>query len=197
MSFRRRSSQPITWLILTNKTVQENTDKQTQYKSEKVDNLKYSRTKLPWFSCLLQHSARKRGGLILRRPRATRGLSQQNRSYRTRPRVRSVLGTRSCRHALCPAGRTARPACSLCTASTGSVSAASGHAIRCSRLWNRQHNNRRSAPLKLWPYGAIQICLLLLLLLLLLDIRLCFYVHCWPLVGQLKYKPPCKIRAVL
>ena len=29
-SFRRRSSQPITWLILTNKTVQENTDKQTQ-----------------------------------------------------------------------------------------------------------------------------------------------------------------------
>ena len=43
-SFRRRSSQPITWLILTNKTVQENTDKQTQYKSEKVDNLKYSKT---------------------------------------------------------------------------------------------------------------------------------------------------------
>ena len=25
--------------------------------------LKYSKTKLPWFSCLLQHSARKRGGL--------------------------------------------------------------------------------------------------------------------------------------
>ena len=41
-SFRRRSSQPITWLILTNKTVQVNTDKQTQYKSEKVNNLKYS-----------------------------------------------------------------------------------------------------------------------------------------------------------
>ena len=56
-SFQRRSSQPITWLILTNKTVQENTDKQTQYKSETVDNLKYSKTKLPWFSCLLQHSA--------------------------------------------------------------------------------------------------------------------------------------------
>ena len=50
-SFRRRSSQPITSLILTNKTVQENTDKQTQYKSEKVNNLKYSKTKLPWFSC--------------------------------------------------------------------------------------------------------------------------------------------------
>ena len=69
-SFRRRSSHPITGLILTNKTVQENTDKQTQYKSEKVDKLKYSKTKLPWFSCLLQHSARKRGGLILQRPGA-------------------------------------------------------------------------------------------------------------------------------
>ena len=52
-------------------TVQENIDKQTQYKSEKVNNLKYSKTKLPWFSCLLQHSARKRGGLILQRSRAT------------------------------------------------------------------------------------------------------------------------------
>jgi len=40
---------------VTNKTVQENTDKQTQYKSEKVDNIEYSKTKLPWFSCLLQH----------------------------------------------------------------------------------------------------------------------------------------------
>jgi len=69
-SFRRRSSQPITWLILTNKTVQENTDKQTQYTPEKVNNVKYSKTKLPWFSCLLQHSARKRGGLILQRSRA-------------------------------------------------------------------------------------------------------------------------------
>ena len=72
-SFRRRSSQPITWLILTNETVRENTDKQTQYKSDKVDKLKYSRTKLPWFSCLLQHSARKRGGLILQRSRAHTG----------------------------------------------------------------------------------------------------------------------------
>ena len=45
----------------------------TQYKSEKVNNLKYSKMKLPWFSCLLQHSARKRGGLILQRPRAHTG----------------------------------------------------------------------------------------------------------------------------
>ena len=72
-SFRRRSSQPITWLILTNKTVQENTDKQTQYKSEKVNNLKYSKTKLPRFSCLLQHSARKRSGPFYNAPEPTRG----------------------------------------------------------------------------------------------------------------------------
>ena len=78
-SFRRRSSQTITWLMLTNKTVQENADKQTQYKSEKVSNLKYSKTKLPWFSCLLQHSARKRGGLILQRSRAQRGGLMQER----------------------------------------------------------------------------------------------------------------------
>ena len=50
--------------------MQENADKQTQYKSEKADNLKYSEAKLPWFSCLLQHSVRKRGVLILQRRRA-------------------------------------------------------------------------------------------------------------------------------
>jgi len=44
--------------------------KQTQHKSEKVKNLKYSKTELTWFSCLLQHLARKRGRLILQRPRA-------------------------------------------------------------------------------------------------------------------------------
>jgi len=32
-------------MLLTNKTAQENTDKQTQYKSEKVNNLKYSKNK--------------------------------------------------------------------------------------------------------------------------------------------------------
>jgi len=52
--------------------------KQTQYKSEKVNNLKYSKTKLPRFSCLLQHSARKRGGLIQQRPRAHTGQSASN-----------------------------------------------------------------------------------------------------------------------
>ena len=77
-SFRRRSSQPITWLILTNKAVQENKHAKTKYKSSKADKLKYRKTKLPWFSRLLWHSARKRGGLILQwyqrwAPKPTRG----------------------------------------------------------------------------------------------------------------------------
>jgi len=65
--------------------VQENTDKQTQYKSEKVNNLKYSKTKLPWFSCLLQHWARKRGGLILQRRRTHTGRDNTLPSRRLRP----------------------------------------------------------------------------------------------------------------
>ena len=64
------------------KTVQENTDKQTQYKSEKVNNLKYSRTKLPWFSCLLQHSVRKRGGLILQHSRAHTGQQEGHPAWK-------------------------------------------------------------------------------------------------------------------
>jgi len=38
---------------------------QTKHNPEKANNTKYSRTKLAWFSRLIQHSARKRGGLIL------------------------------------------------------------------------------------------------------------------------------------
>ena len=90
-SFWRRSSQPITWPILTNKAVQENKHTvtkykhrqenkhaKTKYKSDKADKLKYSTTKLPWFSRLLRHSARKGGGLILQwyqtwAPKPTRG----------------------------------------------------------------------------------------------------------------------------
>jgi len=33
----------------------------------KADNVKHGTTKLAWFSRLLRHSARKRGGLILQR----------------------------------------------------------------------------------------------------------------------------------
>ena len=71
-SFWRRSSQPITWLILTNKTVQENTDKKLNT-NQKSKQPKIQQTKRPWFSCLLQHSARKRGGLILQWSRSPHG----------------------------------------------------------------------------------------------------------------------------
>jgi len=37
----------------------------TKHNPEKANNAKYSLTKLPWFSRLLRHLARKRGGLIL------------------------------------------------------------------------------------------------------------------------------------
>jgi len=37
----------------------------TKHNPEKANNTKYSKTKLAWFSHFLQHSARKRGGLIL------------------------------------------------------------------------------------------------------------------------------------
>ena len=68
--------------MLTNKTVQENTDNMNSVQSEKVNNLKYSKTKLPWFSCLLQHSASKRGGLILQRSRAHTGPKVTRIMYR-------------------------------------------------------------------------------------------------------------------
>jgi len=43
---------------------------QTKYNSIK-QTTQNSKTKLPWFSCLLKHSARKRDGLILRCYRAS------------------------------------------------------------------------------------------------------------------------------
>jgi len=46
-SFQRRSSQPITWLILTNKAVQENKHTETKYKSDKVNNLKTAKQNYP------------------------------------------------------------------------------------------------------------------------------------------------------
>ena len=56
------------------KTVHENTDKQTQYKSEKVNNLKYSKTKLPWFS-VASYNTRPGNevGLFYNAPKPTRG----------------------------------------------------------------------------------------------------------------------------
>jgi len=40
---------------------------------KKPTNTKHSKTKLPWFSHLLRHSARKWGGLIIQRSRAHTG----------------------------------------------------------------------------------------------------------------------------
>jgi len=37
----------------------------TKHNPEKANNTKHSRTKLAWFSRLICHSAKKRGGLIL------------------------------------------------------------------------------------------------------------------------------------
>jgi len=39
---------------------------ETKHNPEKANNTKHSKTKLPWFSRLLRHSARRRGWLILR-----------------------------------------------------------------------------------------------------------------------------------
>jgi len=48
-----------------------NTDNtESKHNQEKANNAKYSKAKIPWSSHLLQHSARKRGGLILQRSRA-------------------------------------------------------------------------------------------------------------------------------
>jgi len=45
--------------------IQKTQNTQIEYNSEKANNAKYSKTKLPWFSHLLRHLTRKWGGLIL------------------------------------------------------------------------------------------------------------------------------------
>ena len=52
---------------------------ETKPNPEKANNAKYSRTKLAWFSRFLQHSARKRGGLILQRSWAHKGPATTNK----------------------------------------------------------------------------------------------------------------------
>jgi len=47
---------------------------ETKHSAEKANNAKHSETKLPWFSRLLRHSARKRDGLILQKRHAEIGL---------------------------------------------------------------------------------------------------------------------------
>jgi len=60
------------WKIRTEDRSKTDTIK-TKHKPEKANNTKHSKTKLPWFSRLLRHSARKRGGLILQCTQAHMG----------------------------------------------------------------------------------------------------------------------------
>jgi len=46
---------------------------ETKHNPEKANNTKHSRTKLAWFSHLIQHSARKWGLHVLQRSRANMG----------------------------------------------------------------------------------------------------------------------------
>jgi len=49
----------------------------TKHNPEKANNTKHSRTKLSWFSRLICHSARKRGGLIIQSSHAHTGLAKR------------------------------------------------------------------------------------------------------------------------
>jgi len=49
----------------------------TKHNPEKANNTKHCKTKLAWFSHLIRHSARKRGGLILQAPEPTGGAISQ------------------------------------------------------------------------------------------------------------------------
>ena len=76
---------PCTLLVHTGKyrtedelKITENT--QTKHNPEKANNTKNSKTKLAWFSRLLQHSARKRRGLFYNAPKPTRGYQTQPHS---------------------------------------------------------------------------------------------------------------------
>jgi len=51
------------------KTDSKNTDNlETKAKPEKANNAKYTKIKIPWFSRLLRHSARKRGNNVFELP---------------------------------------------------------------------------------------------------------------------------------
>jgi len=57
----------------------------TKHNPEKVNNAKYSKTKQAWFSHLLRHSARKRGGLILQCSQDYTGLRRGSSSPKCLP----------------------------------------------------------------------------------------------------------------
>jgi len=79
-----------------------NNKEKTQYKSQKYTHkhntsqrkptTKHTaETKLPWFSRLLQHSARKRGGLILQQPWAPHGPRNETKTKYSRATVPVVI----------------------------------------------------------------------------------------------------------
>jgi len=53
------------WKIQDTRQIKNTDNTETKHSPEKASNTKRSKTKLAWFSRLLQHSARKWGGLIL------------------------------------------------------------------------------------------------------------------------------------
>jgi len=63
---------------MTNKTVQENTDKQTQYKSEKGDNLKYTKQNYPGSVASYNTRPGNEVGLFYNAPEPTRGCIVNN-----------------------------------------------------------------------------------------------------------------------
>jgi len=53
------------WKIQDKRQIKITENTQTKHNTEKANNAKHSKTKLPAFNRFLRHSARKRGGLIV------------------------------------------------------------------------------------------------------------------------------------
>jgi len=69
------------WKIQDRRQIKNTDNTETKHNPDKANNTKHSKTKLPWFSRLLQHSARRRGGLILQCSQAyTEGLKWLGKS---------------------------------------------------------------------------------------------------------------------
>jgi len=55
------------WKIQDRRLIKNTDDTETKHNPEKANNAQHSKSKLPWFSRILRHSAGKRDGLILHR----------------------------------------------------------------------------------------------------------------------------------
>jgi len=53
------------WKIHDSRYISNTDNTQTKHNPGQANDTKHSKTKIPWFSRLLQHSARKRDGVIL------------------------------------------------------------------------------------------------------------------------------------